>query len=487
MPIHTVSSPALPDVRQPQLFLDNTWVADSQNVERVWHQARKYPEPVLRASMSHEEEGVLMYGSTHYIDGLFRMWYRPWAAHFGGSVCYAESGDGIHWRKPIVKLHDFAGSRENNVLIPPQTTDGGGVDNFTLIDDREHDAAWPYKLLYWQRVAGVARNKRGCMGIFAARSKDGIAFEPIGKGPVLPDWADRFNALPTRLDGRFVVFGRSPASMDLWFRNNHGRRVWRSESDDLRKWSKPEFVLAADVEDPAPMEIYSISAWQYRDLLLGGIERMFMSPDVLDVEIAWSRDGGRDWQRSQKRPRFIPMPPENAGSFDSRWTNVGASPSIVHNNQLYFYYSGRTGAHASPPPHKYGAIGLATLRIDGFASLAAKQARGWLQTPSFTWPGGDLMANVDPRLDLQAHPNHNQGGEVLVTVLDARGKPIKGYAAADCVGIRTNTWQYAGNASAAMKWQGDRSMAALKGRKVSLLFDMRCAHLYSFHAGKASA
>jgi hypothetical protein len=55
---------------------------------------------------------------------IYRMYYR------GGSkepddredkelTCYAESFDGIHWLKPNLGLHEFAGSKDNNIIIPP--------------------------------------------------------------------------------------------------------------------------------------------------------------------------------------------------------------------------------------------------------------------------------------------------------------------------------------------------------------------------------
>jgi hypothetical protein len=31
--------------------------------------------------------------------------------------CYAESADGIHWRKPDLGLHEFQSSRSNNIVI----------------------------------------------------------------------------------------------------------------------------------------------------------------------------------------------------------------------------------------------------------------------------------------------------------------------------------------------------------------------------------
>lgn len=82
------------DLRQSQLFLDETWVADSRHVFRTWHRARKRHEPVLTAESP--EEGVpLLYGGVLRDGGLFRMWYIGWLRDESQPCCYAESRDGI--------------------------------------------------------------------------------------------------------------------------------------------------------------------------------------------------------------------------------------------------------------------------------------------------------------------------------------------------------------------------------------------------------
>ena len=91
------------------------------------------------------------------------------------------------------------------------------------------------------------------------------------------------------------------------------------------------------------------------------------------------------WHRSIPRQPFIPRGPK--GSFDSVWLNLPTNPPIVNYNQLWFYYSGRAGGHGAQFPEAYGAIGLATLRIDGFCSLYGGEQPGALLTKPVTWPG----------------------------------------------------------------------------------------------------
>jgi len=37
--------------------------------------------------------------------------------HEAAFICYAESGDGIHWKKPNLGLHEFRGSKDNNIAL----------------------------------------------------------------------------------------------------------------------------------------------------------------------------------------------------------------------------------------------------------------------------------------------------------------------------------------------------------------------------------
>ena len=91
------------------------------------------------------------------------------------------------------------------------------------------------------------------------------------------------------------------------------------------------------------------------------------------------------------------------------WLNLPTNPPIVNYNQLWFYYSGRAGGHGAQFPEAYGAIGLATLRIDGFCSMYGGEQAGAILTKPVTWPGGELMVNADPRRDISGHHSGDDG------------------------------------------------------------------------------
>jgi hypothetical protein len=68
-------------------------------------------------------EGVLdnLYPNVAYDDqaDLYKCWYHSDYPHNG--LCYAQSKDGLTWKKPALGLVDYQGSKQNNILFA-----GGG-------------------------------------------------------------------------------------------------------------------------------------------------------------------------------------------------------------------------------------------------------------------------------------------------------------------------------------------------------------------------
>jgi len=55
-------------------------------------------------------KGMVCYATFLKDEGLFRCWYQHYSTE------YAESDDGIHWRKPNLGLQEWNGSTANNLL-----------------------------------------------------------------------------------------------------------------------------------------------------------------------------------------------------------------------------------------------------------------------------------------------------------------------------------------------------------------------------------
>jgi len=194
--------------------------------------------------------------------------------------------------------------------------------------------------------------------------------------------------------------------------------VARTESDDFLKWSEPQLVLQADEKDGPGGQIYGMPTDLYEGVYLGMFWMYREGGDAkIDTQLAVSRDGIH-WQRVADRQTFLPNAPE--GAWDDGMSRV-VERYIVRGEQIYLYYSMVNGPHRSPkfpnPVRKFHpAIGLVTLRRDGFVSLDAGEQGGSVLTKPFVLPGGELYLNTDA-----------SSGQVHMTVCDAAGEPLQGF------------------------------------------------------------
>src|SRR5208283_2846486 len=97
-------------------------------------------------------------------------------------------------------------------------------------------------------------------------------------------------------------------------------------------------------------------------------------------------------------------------------------------HKLHIYYRGMAVRH-KPYEGKDsgtvgGGIGLATLRVDGFASLNANYEGGKVTTALFITGGKDLHVNA--KADV---------GQLQAEVLDEQSFPIPGFTRDDCVPV----------------------------------------------------
>ncbi|MBC8233459.1 hypothetical protein H8E77_28250, partial [bacterium] len=138
---------------------------------------------------------------------------------------------------------------------------------------------------------------------------------------------------------------------------------------------------------------------------------------------------------------------------------------IVRNDQIFIYYCGVQGAHTGPKfprveRQHLPAIGLATLRRDGFVSLDADSEPGFVLTKPFCLPSGDIHLNVDA-----------QNGQVTLAICDTSGKPLPGLESSELI--------TGDNLDAIVRWSNSENVLPV-GKEVRLRIDATCAKLYSF-------
>ena len=109
------------------------------------------------------------------------------------------------------------------------------------------------------------------------------------------------------------------------------------------------------------------------------------------------------------------------------------------------------------------AIGLATLRLDGFVSLKASGRGGELLTKPLTFAGRQLVLNFST----------GAAGSVRVEIRDSDGKPLPGYSLRDAVDATGD------EIARVVMWKADGDVGALAGKPVRLRVVAKDADIYS--------
>jgi hypothetical protein len=189
----------------------------------------------------------------------------------------------------------------------------------------------------------------------------------------------------------------------------------------------------------------------------------------LDVRLLTSRDGLHyefAGPQATSRPALIPC--GEFGDWDRFQTRITGAPPICIGDRLHFYYRGFSTSHdkGGSPTDTYfaGAVGLATLRKDGFASLAAGFDGGRVTTRRIRFEGKRLLIN--------AQANHF--ARVCVEVLDEAGDVVPGYSADDCLPMTTNEIEFP------TRWRDCADLGKLIGQSVQLRFYLSNAQLYAY-------
>ena len=463
------STPPIQIGSEEQLFLDDYIIERVENITRCINPAVKHPAgPVLQPDKEWEKNLALLFGRVMVDDDekLFKMWYYC----DGGQLAYAISKDGINWDKPALDVVIREGQKTN--LVIERGSMGYLYENFGVIkDENDPDPMRRYK-------AGFVSIQYGYQGANedpfhrAQRRGLGVAISPDGTHFTLEnDFAsdeisDISHVFWDPSIHKYVIFGRTRLTSDRlnnrWKKWGWGRAVTRIESGDFRTWSQGELVMAADADDPQGTEIYSMSVFPYQGLYIGCVQMFYglENQGNLNIQLAVSRDG-RQFTRVQPRDPFIAE--GNVGSWDRFNIAVGDLPPVEVNDELWFYYSGRTYRHS---PYKgkdsgpnSGAIGLAKIKRGRFLALEASFDGGKMITKPLSFTGTNLFIN-----------GNTSYGSIEVSLLDESGKLINSFQSS-----------VSGQNSVEIPLRfGEAGLADLAGHPVKIQFDISNARLYGF-------
>ena len=345
------------------------------------------------------------------------------------------------------------GTKQNNVVIPPEYHDG--KDHWESIgkDPFDPDPKRRYKGFGWSSLTG---------GLHTMTSPDGLNWTH-SPGIVVPG-GDAQALMIDAVKRRYVVFMRTPTN-----------RLYCT-SDDFVHWSKPADSLAPPPGQPGGSTLYNHVGFNYGDRYLGFVSYFHTQENdprfpQLDLRLLSSRDGlVYRFPGKAPRDREPVVPCGIVGDWDRWMAMLTGAPPVRVGDKLYVYYRGFSRRHKPYGPPKYkdsyeaGALGLATLRADGFASLAAGFDGGRATTKPIVFEGSSLLLNA--KADAHAR--------VSVEILDKHGKPIPGYTADDCLPMIVDSVDHA------VAWKEKKGVGELAGRPVALRFHLVNARLYAY-------
>lgn len=459
-----VQSPA--DLSGPwQLFVDDIGIESRENVSRVYHSFEKSSSnPVLVPEKPWEGATAYLYGTVLPDEGGsgYRMWYHSWA---GGEYhnLYAVSPDGLRWTKPELDLVNHGGSAANNILFRRTAEDHNPQVIFT---PWEPEPGRRYKLMNWDYGRTPPNNT--VSGYYGAYSPDGIHWTDVPDNPVLRDpGGDVGNFTWDARAERYIGYPKVFAEV----RGFRRRCVGFSETRAFESWPAPTMVLAPDEYDDRWVEkagnhtdFYGLCGFPYESMYLGFLWVFRITGEGDDgpifVELASSRDGVH-WSRQEgPRPPVLPLGPE--GAWDDGMVFTTNHP-LVEGNIIRLYYGGFDATHAVDGAK--GAIGLATLRKDGFASMDADTDEGSITTTLLQAEGAPLAVNYAAR----------DGGMLAVEILNEQGAVIEGYGREDCLPLAGDS------VNAAVTWKTRSALPDSPG-PIRLRFLLRNVSLYSYNA-----
>lgn len=470
---YLANPPEVADIRiGRQLFVDDYLfhpAAHLTTMTRVFHRPAKYPgNPVLFPQSAEELDpqfppcAVAKSGGVWFDDRdrLFKMWYMT---GYLGYAALATSRDGLHWERPALDV--VPGT---NLILPRNIhPDSGSV----IIDHAARGDEPRYKMLLREPDRREVDN--ACAHLFT--SHDGVHWSSAGKSGRMDDRSTIFHD-PFRQKWVQSIRINDPLAQRCRYYHD-GDTFLQSAA-----WERPDLIpwQRADSLDHGrfhPAQLYNFDAIAYESLMIGfhqilhgpnnaDCERVGM-PKLTELCLGTSRDG-LHWHRPD-RTAFLDARREH-GSWEYGYIESSAGMVLIVGDELWIYYSAYAGDPtriATPSWHTSGtyangAVGLARLRRDGFASLRPGAPASVARTRPLRFEGARLFVNAE-----------TAGSVLSVAVLDEAGQPLPGLAHEDCLGFRGNSTR------AEIRWK-TRDLSGLGETKASLQFRLDRGDLYVF-------
>ena len=244
------------------LFFDSFHLRRHRGLTFHMHQPEKEAgNPILRPEQPWEGWRSFWYGRAVLYDprlGRYRAWYETrqdstspdgnWERAALKRIAYAESDDGVVWRRPSLHQHERDGSTANSIIsVGALGMHFGNV----IIDEHEADPRKRYKMMFYAQPPGRGQAELA-EGMQVALSADGLRWWlPVDPHEVpIPSGRSWRAGRTTCADAislygwseqhqRYVAFLKSNDVIPTRFRT-----ICWSESEDFINWSRLVNVLA---------------------------------------------------------------------------------------------------------------------------------------------------------------------------------------------------------------------------------------------------
>ncbi len=520
--------------RGPQLFVDDFLIEKQSGLHRVLHHPDKHPaNPLIVPEQPFEKRYKYHFGwgVGSVIHDAANRCFRAYWPQAMKNVLYAESDDGLHWRKPALERHAYEGRTDNNILLAdhfansvafvPDDPEGYNWRMFALGRGKGPQLLRSRNGLDWEgrRIAVDMRGSDDACLVYD-RFQDrfllvGKFRTPIGKTIVNPltaePWeipirhlrvthADRDLSALAPWEGTFLpdetdhasVAGRYPAIFVEGFLT-----PWRM---------KPEFEAAHALADKsgyldrltvAPqsgyhhMDFMNMVILPYDGLYIGLLQVLNATAHVFDfgakgspradggpgsdgtmeIQLVCSRDLAH-WVRLGDRLPFLPL--GEVGTWDQSMVTPFTSNHIVRDGKIWLYYGGLEHSHQHysrwNKPGDYPGE-------NGGIGLATLREDGFISLDA-SLDGGELLTRPlqfrGERLTVNAQAT---GGEITVELLDEQGRVLPGFERTQCVPLRESGIRQP------VRWKGAPSRLDLSSQPIRIRFNLSNASLYAFNTG----
>ena len=431
--------------------------------------------PKLReVAVVHDQpwEGNVCCYHTVFQDGsLYRMYYRGanWdkKATHAEVTCYAESDDGIVWRKPALGLIAFNGSTSNNIVWS-----GHGSHNFTPFRDPNPDC--PAE----QKYKALGGNEKGLVPFV---SPDGLRWRVLRVEPVITKGAfDSQNLAFWDAEKRlYVAYFRDFQKGNA---NSGVRAIKTCTSKDFISWTEPEWLAYEAGTKEEELYTNAILPYPRAPWIYVGFPKRFVAsratpwdasggggiPGLSDGVFMSSRDGRlfKRWERAFLRP----------GQQCERWVNrnnmtawglIETAPEFPGAPRELSLYS--TENYYSKSAARLRRM---TVRQDGFVSVQADEKGGTVTTKPLTFSASAGGATM-----LLVNLSTSAPGQLRCEIRDETGRALPGFTLAECKAL------YGDGIELPVVWKSGADVKALAGRAVSLHFELKDADLFAYRFG----